>query len=149
MYDDDSDEMRIYIDGQLNAKKTGVTSGPLVTNGELRLGLSHYVFFKGIIDEVKVTADESYFLDDDVYMHGKHSWQVTGGSSDDLVVGQTLSSEVVEYIRQRQTVQNRGASASGTDLTAWTAKTAKRTRPRQKSTTTIALGTRRPAPQLT
>ena len=70
------------------------------------------MFFKGIIDEVKVTADESYFLDDDVYMHGKHSWQVTGGSSDDLVVGQTLSSEVVEYIRQRQTDQNRGVCFS-------------------------------------
>lgn len=34
-------------------------------------------------------------------MHGKHCWYVEGASDEDLVVGQTLSSEVIDYIKRK------------------------------------------------
>jgi len=43
-----------------------------------------------------------------IYVHGKHSWHVTGISGEDFVTEQTLSSDVVEYIRNRKANQQRG-----------------------------------------
>ncbi|OYT44731.1 hypothetical protein B6U84_03465, partial [Candidatus Bathyarchaeota archaeon ex4484_40] len=44
-----------------------------------------------------------------VYLHGKHSWYVTGSSSQDVVIEQTLSSELVEKtLRNRKKDQKRG-----------------------------------------
>jgi len=44
-----------------------------------------------------------------VYLHGEHSWYVTGSSSQDVVIEQTLSSELVEKtLRKRKEDQKRG-----------------------------------------
>lgn len=51
-------------------------------------------------------------LNSTTYMHGKHSWHVIGDSNDDVVIEQTLSSEVVEYIWNRIDGQNRGVCFS-------------------------------------
>ena len=39
-----------------------------------------YGWFGGVIDEVKISTGDTYSLDEDVYIHGKHSWHVTGNS---------------------------------------------------------------------
>jgi hypothetical protein len=68
-----------------------------------------------VIDEAKVTDNKVTITIDGSsgkYMHGKHSWKVEGPSSDDVVVSQLLSREVVEYIRNRKPDQNRGVSFS-------------------------------------
>ena len=66
-------------------------------------------YFKGSIDEVRVNDQTvSVAIDDETYMHGKHSWRVEGSSSQNVTITQLLSNEVVEYVRDRKPNQNRG-----------------------------------------
>ncbi len=114
----DGSTVRVYLDSVL--KESTSASGAIgTTNDPLRVGKGglgstwgkHYL--KGTIDDVRVTDNKvSLSVDGSNYMHGKHSWRVEGPSSQEVVVSQLLSSEVVEYVRNRKSTQNRGVSFS-------------------------------------
>ncbi|MEM3040914.1 MAG: LamG domain-containing protein [Nitrososphaerota archaeon] len=104
--------VKTFVDGVEQASVSGKTSSIPVNTNPVIIGKG-WNEFDGVIDEVRISDNKaSRTVDSNTYMHGKHSWNVTGSANQDVVVSQLLSKEVVEYIRNRKPNQNRGACFS-------------------------------------
>ena len=115
----DGSTMRVYLDS-VEKDSRSVNGSIGTTNNPLTIGKGGWSgsnwgqrWFNGVIDEVRISDGKTNItVNSTQYMHGKHSWNVTGPSNQDAMVAQLLDKEVTEYVRNRRDNQNRGVCFS-------------------------------------